>query len=142
MPNIYDVARRARVSAATVSAVLNESAFVSPGLKARVQAAVATLGYEPNLLARGLAKRQTKTIGMIVPDIANPFFPEVVRGAEDTVQTGGYTLLIASTDNDVEKEKLYLRLFLAKRVDGVILTKEIGRFPRSEERRVGKEWRT
>ena len=55
MPNIYDVARRARVSAATVSAVLNESAFVSPGLKARVQAAVATLGYEPNLLARGVA---------------------------------------------------------------------------------------
>jgi len=129
MPNIYDVARRARVSAATVSAVLNESAFVSPGLKARVQAAVATLGYEPNLLARGLAKRQTKTIGMIVPDIANPFFPEVVRGAEDTVQTAGFTLLIASTDNDVEKEKLYLRLFLAKRVDGVILTKAPGRFP-------------
>ena len=129
MPNIYDVARRARVSAATVSAVLNESAFVSPGLKARVQAAVASLGYEPNLLARGLAKRQTKTIGMIVPDIANPFFPEVVRGAEDTVQTAGYTLLIASTDNDVEKEKLYLRLFLAKRVDGVILTKAPGRFP-------------
>jgi len=129
MPNIYDVARRARVSAATVSAVLNESAFVSPGLKARVQAAVATLGYEPNLLARGLAKRQTKTIGMIVPDIANPFFPEVVRGAEDTAQTGGYTLLIASTDNDVEKENLYLRLFLAKRVDGVILTKAPGRFP-------------
>jgi LacI family transcriptional regulator len=129
MPNIYDVARRARVSAATVSAVLNESAFVSPGLKARVQAAVATLGYEPNLLARGLAKRQTKTIGMIVPDIANPFFPEVVRGAEDTAQSSGYTLLIASTDNDVEKENLYLRLFLAKRVDGVILTKAPGRFP-------------
>src|SRR5262252_2596419 len=79
MPNIYDVARRARVSAATVSAVLNDSAFVSPGLKARVQDAVAALGYEPNLLARGLAKRQTKTIAMIVPDIANPFFPEVVR---------------------------------------------------------------
>src|SRR5256885_3292057 len=129
MTNTSDVPRRARVSAATVSAVLNESAFVSPGLKARVQAAVATLGYEPNLLARGLAKRQTKTIGMIVPDIANPFFPEVVRGAEDTVQTAGYTLLIASTDNDVEKEKLYLRLFLAKRVDGVIVTNAPGRFP-------------
>src|SRR5438105_12355348 len=129
MPNIYDVARRARVSAATVSAVLNGSAFVSPGLTSRVQAAVATLGYEPNLLARGLAKRQTKTIGMIVPDIANPFFPEVVRGAEDTAHAAGYTLLLASTDNDTEKENLYLRLFLAKRVDGVILTKAPGRFP-------------
>ena len=72
---------------------------------------------------------KTHTLGMVVPDIANPFFPEVVRGAEDTVQTAGYTLLIASTDNDVEKEKLYLRLFLAKRVDGVILTKAPGRFP-------------
>ena len=129
MANIYDVARRARVSAATVSAVLNDSAFVSPGLTTRVQAAVAALGYEPNLLARGLAKRQTKTIGMIVPDIANPFFPEVVRGAEDTAQTAGYTLLIASTDNDTDKENLYLKLFLAKRVDGVILTKAPGRFP-------------
>src|SRR5437868_2468647 len=81
MPNIYDVARRARVSAATVSAVLNESAFVSPGLKARVQAAVASLGYEPNLLARGLAKRQTKTIGMIVPGFATDTVEMDDRGA-------------------------------------------------------------
>src|SRR5438045_6052811 len=127
MPNIYDVARRAPVRAATVSAVLNGSAFVSPGLTSRVQAAVATLGYEPNLLARGLAKRQTKTIGMLVPDIANPFFPEVVRGAEDTAHAAGYSLLIASSDNDTRREELYLRLFLAKRVDGVILTKAPGR---------------
>jgi len=129
MANIYDVARRARVSVATVSAVLNGSAFVSPRLTSRVQIAVAALGYEPNLLARGLAKRQTKTLGMIVPDIANPFFPEVVRGAEDTAYTAGYTLLIASSDNDSQKENLYLRLFLAKRVDGVILTKAPGRLP-------------
>jgi len=129
MANIYDVARRARVSVATVSAVLNGSAFVSPRLTSRVQTAVAALGYEPNLLARGLAKRQTKTLGMIVPDIANPFFPEVVRGAEDTAYTAGYTLLIASSDNDSQKENLYLRLFLAKRVDGVILTKAPGRLP-------------
>src|SRR6059036_3217970 len=75
MPNIYDVAKAARVSVATVSAVLNESAFVSPGLKTRVQSAVRALGYEPNLLARGLAKQQTQTLVMMVPDIANPFFP-------------------------------------------------------------------
>ena len=134
MANIYDVARRARVSVATVSAVLNGSAFVSPRLTSRVHTAVAALGYEPNLLARGLAKRQTKTLGMIVPDIANPFFPEVVRGAEDTAYTAGYTLLIASSDNDTQKENLYLRLFLAKRVDGVILTKAPGRFPRELRR--------
>ena len=129
MPNIYDVAKRARVSLATVSAVLNDSAFVSSGLKARVQTAVAALGYQPNLLARGLAKRRSQTLAVIVPDIANPFFPEVIRGAEDTAHAAGYTLLVASSDNDARKEELYLRLFLAKRVDGVILTKAPGRLP-------------
>ena len=101
MPNIYDVAKRARVSVATVSAVLNDSAFVSADLKSRVQAAVAALGYQPNLLARSMARQKTQTLGMIVPDIANPFFPEVVRGAEDVAHGAGYTLLIASSDNDV-----------------------------------------
>lgn len=126
MPNIYDVAKRARVSAATVSAVLNDSAFVSAGLKERVQAAVTALRYQPNLLARSLAQRKTQTIGMIVPDIANPFFPEVVRGAEDVARAAGYTLLICSSDSDLKKEETYLRLFLAKRVDGILLTKAPG----------------
>src|SRR5215217_1505262 len=126
MANIYDVAKRARVSVATVSAVLNDSAFVSADLKSRVHAAVAALGYHPNLLARSLAKRRTQTLGMIVPDIPNPFFPEVVRGAEDVAHAAGYTLLIASSDNDIRTEEVYLRLFLSKRVDGVILTKAPG----------------
>jgi LacI family transcriptional regulator len=134
MANIYDVAKRARVSVATVSAVLNDSAFVSADLKSRVQAAVAALGYHPNLLARSLAKRRTQTLGMIVPDIANPFFPEVVRGAEDVAHAAGYTLLIASSDNDVRKEEVYLRLFLSKRVDGVILTKAPGSMPKELQR--------
>jgi LacI family transcriptional regulator len=138
MPNIYDVAKRARVSVATVSAVLNDSAFVSAALKTRVQSAVAALGYHPNLLARSMAKQRTQTLGMIVPDIANPFFPEVVRGAEDTAHAAGYTLLIASSDNDLKKEEVYLRLFLAKRVDGVILTKAPGRMPPELQRAFAK----
>jgi len=138
MANIYDVANHARVSVATVSAVLNDSAFVSDGLKSRVQTAVSILGYEPNLLARGLAKQRTQTLGMIVPDIANPFFPEVVRGAEDAAHAAGYTLLIASSDNDPNKEEIYLKLFLAKRVDGVILTKAPGRMPRTLVRAFAK----
>jgi LacI family transcriptional regulator len=138
MPNIYDVAKRARVSVATVSAVLNDSAFVSPDLKTRVQAAVAALRYHPNLLARSLAKRRTQTLGMIVPDIANPFFPEVVRGAEDVAHAAGYTLLIASSDNDLPKEERYLRLFLSKRVDGVILTKAPGRMPADVQRALAR----
>ena len=127
MANIYDVARAADVSVATVSAVVNGTAYVSPRLKARVETAIRSLGYQPNHLARGLATQQSRTLGMLVPDIANPFFPEVVRGAEDTAYAAGYTLLIASSDNDLKKEELYLRLYLAKRVDGVILTKAPGR---------------
>ncbi|MEX2272426.1 MAG: LacI family DNA-binding transcriptional regulator [Vicinamibacterales bacterium] len=123
MANIYDVAKRARVSAATVSAVLNDSAFVSPALRARVLAAIKALAYRPNLLARGLAQQRSQTLGMIVPDIANPFFPEVVRGAEDVAREAGYSLVLASTDNDPIREDRYLQLFLAKRVDGVLLTK-------------------
>jgi LacI family transcriptional regulator len=126
MANIYDVAREARVSLATVSAVVNESAYVSPGLKTRVTAAIQKLGYQPNLLARGLVKQQTRTIGMIAPNIANPFWPDVVRGVEDAVHAAGYTLLLASNDDDRGKEARYLRMFLAKRVDGLLLTKAVG----------------
>lgn len=115
------------MSVATVSAVVNDSTYVSPHLKARVLAAVRELGYQPNLLARSLAKRQTRSIGVIVPDIANPFWPEVVRGAEDRAHEAGYTLLLSNSDDDPEKEAIYLNLFLAKRVDGVLLAKAPGK---------------
>lgn len=126
MPNIYDVARQARVSVATVSAVVNQSAYVSPQLERRVTAAIRKLGYRPNLLARSLAKQRSHMLGMIVPDIVNPFWPEVVRGAEDRAHEAGYTLLLANTDDDPKKEEMYLNLFLAKRVDGILLTKAPG----------------
>ena len=131
MATIYDVAREARVSLATVSAVMNQSAYVSPGLKTRVTTAIRKLGYQPNLLARGLVTQQTRTIGMIVPNIANPFWPEVVRGVEDAAHAADYTLLLASSDDDRAKEALYLRLFLAKRVDGLLLTKAAGPLDRA-----------
>lgn len=131
MANIYDVARLAKVSVATVSAVVNDSAYVSAPLKARVEAAIRKLGYQPNLLARSLAKQQSFMLGMIVPDIVNPFWPEVVRGAEDFAHQAGYTLLLANTDDDPKKEALYLDLFIAKRVDGLLYTRTPGR-PRPE----------
>ena len=126
MATIYDVAKEAHVSLATVSAVVNESAYVSPALKTRVAGAIRKLGYQPNLLARSLATQRTRTLGMIVPNIANPFWPEVVRGVEDAAHATGYTLLLASSDDERAKEAVYLRLFLAKRVDGVLLTKAAG----------------
>ena len=131
MANIYDVARRARVSVATVSAVVNGTAYVSPRLKTRVGEAVRALGYKPNLLARSLATRQSHILGMVVPDIANPFWPAVVRGAEDRAHSAGYTMLLSNGDDDPQKEQLYLNLFLAKHVDGVILAKAPGPLPRA-----------
>jgi LacI family transcriptional regulator len=124
--NIYSVAKQARVSVATVSAVVNQTAYVSPQLRARVEAAIRKLGYQPNLMARSLAVRKSHMLGMIVPDIANPFWPEVVRGAEDKAHELGYTLLLSNSDDSPAKEELYLRLFLAKRVDGIILAKAPG----------------
>ena len=129
MANIYDVAKRARVSAATVSAVVNDSAYVSPALKSRVEEAIGQLDYRPNSVARSLAQQRTRIIGMVALNIANPFWPAVVRGAEDAVRARGYELLLANSDDDPDKEAQDLRLFLAKRVDGILLTKACGRLP-------------
>jgi len=123
--SIYDVAREARVSVFTVSAVVNQKSHVGKKLRERVEAAIFKLNYRPNLLARSLAKQQTHTIGMIVPDIANPFFPLVVRGAEDAAQKRGYNLLLCNSDDTQEKEESALELLLSKRVDGILLTKTL-----------------
>ena len=104
--SIYDVAAVARVSVFTVSAVVNHKSHVGKKLRERVEAAIGKLNYRPNLLARSLAKQKTHTIGMIVPDIANPFFPMVVRGAEDAAQKRGYNLLLCNSDDTQEKEKI------------------------------------
>lgn len=126
-PSIYDVAREARVSVFTVSAVINNKGRVSATLGRRVEAAIRKLNYRPNLLARSLAKQQTHTIGMVVTDIANPFFPAIVRAAEDAAQKAGYSVLLCNSDDKQDKEALYLELLISKRVDGIILNKTPGR---------------
>ena len=123
--SIYDVARESRVSVFTVSAVVNNKSHVGKKLRERVEAAIRKLNYRPNLLARSLAKQKTHTIGMVVPDIANPFFPLVVRGAEDAAQKRGYNLLLCNSDDTQAKEESELELLLSKRVDGILLTKAI-----------------
>ena len=127
-PSIYDVAREARVSVFTVSAVINRKGNVGATLARRVEAAVRKLDYRPNLLARSLAKQETRTIGMVVTDIANPFFPAIVRAAEDAAQKAGYSVLLCNSDDKQEKEALYLDLLISKRVDGIILNKTPARF--------------
>lgn len=121
--SIYDVARESHVSVFTVSAVINGKKHVGKKLRERVEAAIRKLNYRPNLIARSLANRRTHTIGMIVPDIANPFFPMVVRGAEDAAQKQGYNLLLCNSDDTLDKEESSIELLLSKRVDGILLTK-------------------
>jgi LacI family transcriptional regulator len=124
--SIYDVARESGVSVFTVSAVVNNKSHVGNKLRERVETAIRKLNYRPNLLARSLAKQKTHTIGMIVPDIANPFFPMVVRGAEDAAQKRGYNLLLCNSDDTQVREESALELLLSKRVDGILLTKAVG----------------
>lgn len=120
MATIYDVAKRARVSTATVSAVLNGTAYVSPELTARVNEAVKELDYTINAIARGLQTRRTNMIGMLVPDIAEPVYSVMVKGVEAGLKAAGYSLLIASTHNKVEEQARYLRLLRSKQVDGML----------------------
>jgi DNA-binding LacI/PurR family transcriptional regulator len=109
MPNIKQIADIANVSLGTVSHVLNETARVREPLRRRVMDAVEALGYQPSQIARGLRRDKTDTIGMIIPDITNPFFPAVVRGAEDVAFSKGYRLILCNTDNDHAKELAHLK---------------------------------
>src|SRR6266436_7871712 len=126
--SISDVARESGVSIFTVSAVVNNKSHVGNNLRERVEEAIRKLNYRPNLIARSLIKQKTQTIGMIVSDIANPFFPMVVRGAEDAAQKHGYNLLLCNSDDNLEKEEKELELLLSKRVDGILLTKAVKDF--------------
>jgi LacI family transcriptional regulator len=103
-----EIAKIAGVSLGTVSHVLNGSAVVREPLRKRVMDAVDALGYQPSQLARGLRRVKTNMIGMIIPDITNPFFPAVVRGAEDVAFANGYRLILCNTDNDHAKEIAHL----------------------------------
>ena len=118
---IAHVAAHARVSAATVSRVLQGSPRVSPAARERVETAIAALGYRPSGVARSLRRQQTGTFGLIVTDINNPFYPEIVRGAEDAAQHEGRSLILCNAAEDPERELAYLNLLLERRVDGVIV---------------------
>jgi LacI family transcriptional regulator len=106
--------------------VVNNKEGVSAMLARRVEAAIQKLHYRPNLLARSLARQKTQTIGVIVSDIANPFFPDIVRAVEDSAQNAGYSVLLCNSDDNSEKESRYIELLLSKRVDGIILNKTPG----------------
>jgi LacI family transcriptional regulator len=97
---IYDVARLAQVSVATVSALINNSAFVSPALTVRIRGAMEALDYHPDRVARSLRTGKTHAIGMVVPDVTNPFYPQVIRGVERAAQQAGYSLVLVNSNED------------------------------------------
>jgi LacI family transcriptional regulator len=121
MATMRDVARAAGTSVATVSHVLNETRFVSPELRLRVEEALSSLGYRPDDTARSLRLGRTQTIGLLVPDNSNPFFAGLARLIEDEAFKAGYTTILANSDEQRDRELKYLETLLSKRVDGLII---------------------
>ncbi|MFN7888486.1 MAG: LacI family DNA-binding transcriptional regulator [Betaproteobacteria bacterium] len=119
---IHDVARRAKVSAATVSRVLNESATVAPGTVARVRRAVQALDFRPNLAGRSLRAARTRSLGVVVPTLANPVFAECLAGVEAGARAHGHTLSLATTGYKAAAEADAVEALLRQRVDGLVLT--------------------
>ena len=120
-PTIYDVARLAGVSTATVSRSLNGTGQIAPATRAAIDAAVEQLGYRPNTIARSLVTKSTQTIALLLPDITNPFYATLVSGIQQRALEAGYTMLLCTTEGDPEREEQYLSLLRAKQVDGALV---------------------
>lgn len=117
---IYDVAREAGVSMATVSRVVNGNPNVKPMTRKKVLAAIERLGYRPNAVARGLASKKTTTVGVIIPDISSLFFSELARGIEDIATMYKYNIILCNSDQRLEKELQLINTLLEKQVDGLL----------------------
>ena len=118
---IKDIARKAGVSYATVSRALNGKYGVKPSTRERILGIAHRLGYRPNAIARGLVTRRTMTIGLIVPDITNPFFPEVAEGVEEAAHEAGYGVLLCNSNWQKVSERQYVALLAGRRVEGIII---------------------
>lgn len=117
---IKDIAAEANVSTTTVSRVLNDKPDVSKATKEKIKKIMEKHNYQPNKIARGLVMKKTKTIGLIIPDISNPFFPEIIKGVEHKAKNLGYSVIICDTDNQVSEEISSIDLLIGQQVDGMI----------------------
>lgn len=123
---IGDIAKMTNVSKTTVSRIINnKTEGFSAETKERILKLIEESNYKPSMIARGLVTKKTKSIGLIIPDITNPFFPSLVRGAEDYACKMGYHIFLSNSDTSIKKESEYLRAFIEKSVDGVILASNI-----------------
>jgi len=134
---LKDVARRSGVSAMTVSRVVNGGDRVSPQTRQRVEQAIAELGYVPSRVARGLIRQKTHTLALIVPDVANPFFTLIVRGAEDVARRADYRMILCDTRADLTIERDVIEEMIAHRVEGIAIAPVSDR-SRSHLRRLKK----
>lgn len=130
---IYDVAKKANVSIATVSKVVNNTGRISDKTRKKVKDVMTELNYRPNILASALMGKQTKTIGLLIPDLVNPFFAELARSIEDRGHELDYNLVICNTDYDSDKEYNYLSLLKQKQVDGFILASGFEKLDKVEQ---------
>ncbi len=121
-PTITEVARRAGVSTATVSRVLNSNPKVDPVLAARARQAIEELGYEPSRVARSLRTRTSRVWALIIPDIRNPFFTDTIRGIEDVAHEEDYLIVLCNSESDIGKESGYMKLAVAEHMAGIILS--------------------
>lgn len=117
---IYDIAKEANVSVATVSRVLNDTAPVKASTREKIMAIIRKHQFQPNALARSLLKKETGMIAIVLPDITNPFFPEVFWGAQNEARDKGYTFFLCDTEGDYGRESEFLSILREKRVDGII----------------------
>lgn len=120
MATLDDIAKMAGVSATTVSRVINNYGSLSEKTKTKVFAAMKELNYQPNSLARSLKGKKTQLIGVILPGVSNPFFGQMVQEIEDQLFKKGFRMILCNAGNDAEKERTYLRMLIANRVDGII----------------------
>lgn len=118
---IKDIAKAAKVSRSTVSRVLNDSGYVKEETRTRVLAVIEELNYSPSAIARSLSNKRSNTIGVIVPDINNPFFAEMIKGVTRVADEEGYRLLLVDTDEDNGKEQLALQALQEQRIEGLLI---------------------
>jgi LacI family transcriptional regulator len=123
-PTIRDVAKLANVSISTVSRVMNSPKSVVESKRVEVLAAIQKLEYKPNALARGLIYKKTNTLGVVIPDIRNPYYADIIRGMEDASKKLGYNLIICNTDRDKKRLFSYLNNFYERQVDGILFTSD------------------
>ena len=121
MTNIKDVAKRARVSVGTVSNVLNSLSTVSAENIGKVRGAIKELDFKPCRIATSLSNKKTSNIGLVIPDIASPYYADLIKGISDSIEASGYNIFLCGSNDNLEKESKIINDLLSLWIDGIII---------------------